>query len=59
MVMFMGLGIFILVCAPGTIRIDPQYKTLLGIILVVYSVFRGYKAYLKVKQMKYEEGYHE
>ena len=53
--LFVGFGIFILVSPPTVMQLNKEYKTILGILLVVYGLYRAYKAYGKLTQKEEEE----
>jgi len=54
-ILFTGLGIFIIFSPSSVMASNKQYKTILGILLVVYGIYRAYKAYLKLNRIREEE----
>lgn len=54
-VLFLGMGVFLLVSPDSAMQVNKQYKTTLGILLVVYALYRTYKAYRKLTFKDNEE----
>jgi uncharacterized protein YhhL (DUF1145 family) len=52
-VSYTALGIFILV-AGKMLQMPQMYKTLLGVVILLYGIFRMYRFYLKYKSEKDE-----
>jgi hypothetical protein len=42
-----AFGIYLLVSSPQQLAIQPQVKQILGIMLIVYGLFRFYRAYMR------------
>jgi len=40
-----ALGIYLLISTPEQLRLDPTIKKVLGGVLIVYGIFRFYRAY--------------
>jgi hypothetical protein len=50
--LFLGFGLFILFSPKEIMTMNRQYKTGFGILLVLYSLYRAFKAY---RRFKYEQ----
>ena len=44
---YVGFGIFVLFFSEKVFNLIPVQRIILGIVLVVYGIFRSYKAYKK------------
>jgi hypothetical protein len=44
-VLYIGLGTTIIFYPPGFLNLPGSYSTALGIMLIVYGIFRAYKIY--------------
>jgi hypothetical protein len=43
-----ALGIYLIISSPEQIHLDPTMKKILGGVLVVYGIYRFYRAYLAI-----------